>query len=758
MVRLVENKREELRGRLTLWKNVVRFVRKKYEPHFDLTSKSWWLKNREDIIEIVRKLENKEDNTRELLRELFNRKIWAGNIGLLQKFLIEAPNEDIQKLLEIVVDVKNSSEFKEEWVNKVYELLKNRYPQQVEKFRALKGHLFNIFGELYGKLHIETDPIMNACSKDFLRSYFESSNYNEFKEAFKELKKEYLKVVGKLSENGFPINAEIDQMFNFFDKVKVWQMAPGEDGELMDMVRENREIYIGWGNVGSLQQYQNKNELKEKIRELYPENDPGTVAGMLWNFYKDMKRGDIVVLKKGNSKIVFGICKVIGEYEFRENTKGDYYHLRQVEFLWLPEKPVEISNLPSNFVQRTLARLDWDKFEKVLENVLDNEPEEFKKITQLLERKSQIILYGPPGTGKTWLARKYVIEKTGEDKPGNRWEFITFHHSYGYEEFIEGFRPRSYENKIWYMIEDGIFKKLSLRALVRGLLGLENTLMDKNKLQRLYELLTKKELLSRQEYNEYIQLKKYLWKLVERLPKDDLEKLTPKFYLIIDEINRGNISKILGELITLLEKDKRLGGDYPLIVTLPYSGEHFAVPPNLYIIGTMNTADRSIALLDVALRRRFAFLEIEPKPEKLKDENNIEGINLEELLEKLNIKIEAIKDRDHRIGHSYFMKVKDLEKLHLVWYYEIVPLLMEYFYNDWEALAWLLGDKFIENKLNKGNKKLKFKKPSEIEGQVEPNSPYGIKFYNVKDEQEKKEFIKALEWIIESVKEEQSGS
>ncbi|WP_237698658.1 AAA family ATPase [Pyrococcus yayanosii] len=256
------------------------------------------------------------------------------------------------------------------------------------------------------------------------------------------------------------------------------------------------------------------------------------------------------------------------------------------------------------------------------------------------------------------------------------------------------------------------------------------------------------------DYRRYHELKKKLWKKLLSLSKEDRKNIfkdAPKFYLIIDKINRGNISKIFGELITLLENDKRIGEEHEIIVTLPYSGEPFAVPPNLYIIGTMNTADRSIALLDVALRRRFAFLEIEPRPEKLKDKS-IEGINLKELLEKLNLKIEAIKDRDHRIGHSYFLKVEKLEDLHFVWYYEIIPLLMEYFYNDWEALAWILGDGFIENKLEKENKKLKFEAPKiEIGKHVEPNTPYGIKFYDI--DKEKEDFKEALKWIIESVKE-----
>jgi|GEM_PF-772865 len=167
------------------------------------------------------------------------------------------------------------------------------------------------------------------------------------------------------------------------------------------------------------------------------------------------------------------------------------------------------------------------------------------------------------------------------------------------------------------------------------------------------------------------------------------------YFLIIDEINRGNISKIFGELITLLEKDKRLGNENEIIVELPYSNESFGIPPNIYIIGTMNTSDKSIAQLDLALRRRFGFIEMLPEAELLKD-INIDGINLQTLLEKLNKRIEFLLDKDHTIGHSYFMQVEKMEDLQFVFYNEIIPLLEEYFYSDYEKLRLVLGSEFVE--------------------------------------------------------------
>lgn len=221
-------------------------------------------------------------------------------------------------------------------------------------------------------------------------------------------------------------------------------------------------------------------------------------------------------------------------------------------------------------------------------------------------------------------------------------EFITFHQSYSYEEFIEGIRPNlDDENELTYSLEKGIFKRISDRA------------------------------------------------------KFDQEN---NYVIIIDEINRGNISKIFGELITLIEPSKRLfteNDEHPKKITLPYSKKRFGVPKNLYILGTMNTADKSIALLDSALRRRFSFTEMLPNSSVIKDNINIKGIEVEKLFETINSRIEFLIDKDHMIGHSYFLKIKDnqtIEGLALIFKNEIIPLLSEYFYGDFEKIQLVLGD------------------------------------------------------------------
>jgi hypothetical protein len=221
-----------------------------------------------------------------------------------------------------------------------------------------------------------------------------------------------------------------------------------------------------------------------------------------------------------------------------------------------------------------------------------------------------------------------------ENKITKRYEMITFHQSYSYEEFIEGIRPGfDEEEDLRYKIEPGIFLRIAEKA------------------------------------------------------RKDSEN---NYAIFIDEINRGNISKIFGELITLIESDKRQGGENELEVILPYSKSKFSVPSNLYIIGTMNTADRSIALIDTALRRRFCFKEMMPKSTHLKDD--VEGINLQLLLDKINERIEFLLDRDHTIGHSFFMKTHSKNEICAIFKNKIIPLLQEYFYNDWEKVQLILGD------------------------------------------------------------------
>ncbi|MGB3491234.1 MAG: AAA family ATPase [Elainellaceae cyanobacterium] len=230
------------------------------------------------------------------------------------------------------------------------------------------------------------------------------------------------------------------------------------------------------------------------------------------------------------------------------------------------------------------------------------------------------------------------LEHPEESQPdiSDYMRFVTFHQSFAYEEFVEGLKPVTTEDsQVLYRVEDGIFKELCRRA------------------------------------------------------QNDPDH---KYLLVIDEINRANIAKVFGELITLIEDDKRLEEEHEITVQLPYSKETFGVPENLLILGTMNTADRSIALLDIALRRRFTFVEQMPDPSLLK---SVGGVDLSALLDQLNRRITALLGQDYQIGHSYLMGIETIEALHFAWYRKIMPLLQEYFYNDWERLKAVVGDRFI---------------------------------------------------------------
>ena len=219
-------------------------------------------------------------------------------------------------------------------------------------------------------------------------------------------------------------------------------------------------------------------------------------------------------------------------------------------------------------------------------------------------------------------------------------------------------------------------------------------------------------------------VKKY-WTLRDTQPITEA-KLEP-FVFIIDEINRGNVSQIFGELITLIEDDKRIGKPEVLYIDLPYSKQPFAVPPNLYILGTMNTADRSVEALDIALRRRFVFEPKMPEPDILKMTDD--GIDLPLMLAKLNNRLRILKDSDHTIGHAWLWGVKNVGELRGVFGNKILPLLQEYFYNDYEKLGLVLGDSFFQlpHKRVEGNAFAHFSGGSGLAGQYTSKICYQLK-------------------------------
>ncbi|MFH3655226.1 McrB family protein [Acinetobacter nosocomialis] len=349
-------------------------------------------------------------------------------------------------------------------------------------------------------------------------------------------------------------------------------------------------------------------------------------------------------------------------------------------------------------------------------------------------------------------------------------KFITFHQSFSYEDFVEGIRAEANDKGLSYDVKPGLFKELCDDARMEYEAKRSNSIQIEDESNQAIErlirkakekklvfhtkagkeirvfanqqgtlfALTQKDIdisLSLRHIRNYLKLqneeiidqKSYEWAIAKALRAELKASVSayakPKPYvLIIDEINRGNISRIFGELITQIEDSKRQGNDEELSTILPYSKEEFSIPNNLYIIGTMNSSDRSLTGLDVALRRRFDFIEMPPKPELLRDqeENDIEidGINIVKLLTVINQRIEILLDRDHCIGHANFMPLivePEIQKLAKIFQQKIIPQLQEYFFDDWEKIdAVLNGNGMLHKKYELSSQNRLFKDQSLI--------------------------------------------
>ena len=333
-------------------------------------------------------------------------------------------------------------------------------------------------------------------------------------------------------------------------------------------------------------------------------------------------------------------------YDLKPVWRAAFGHMEDHDALTLDD---ERYNLHSNNVQKHIEELG---FTVIQDSGTDTEDERETNDRPVMQPLNQI-LYGPPGTGKTWhtvnLSLSIVDGHPHRGHDRERFDalafdpktgtgniaMVTFHQNFAYEDFVEGIRPdlRNDAGDLRYVLRDGLFKKIATEACKRD---------------------------------------------------------EERFVLIIDEINRGNIARIFGELITLIEPSRRLRRDDATCVTLPYSTERFGVPDNLYLIGTMNTADRSIQLLDTALRRRFEFVEMMPEPDHPKM-GQIEGLDLPRLLRSVNDRIAVLLDREHQIGHTYLLNLEDVETLGDRFRKQIFPLLQEYFFDDWSKIKTVLG-------------------------------------------------------------------
>lgn len=440
----------------------------------------------------------------------------------------------------------------------------------------------------------------------------------------------------------------------------VWLIAPGEGGDRWESFQERGEAGIGWNNTGDLSQLVTAEDFRVAVKEGHPESGPAKVGKMLRDFAAVMSPGDRIFAKLG-TKEVLGFGVVDSDYKF-DPSADPFVHLRSVKWLSSERCPMPADiRLPIQTLSRLDKRADvmevLNEFyglepappklteaiytkQQALEDLFMPE-QQLDDIIELLKRKKNIILQGAPGTGKTFVARRLAYLLMGV-ADASRAPMVQFHQSTSYEDFIQGYRP---DGSGGFTLKDGTFYSFCQEAHAEP---------DKS------------------------------------------------FVFIIDEINRGNLSKIFGELMMLIEPDKR---DASFAVPLAYANdveETFHVPENVFLIGTMNTADRSLSMVDYALRRRFAFIEAEPAFSSAsfsaylqKSKGSAKLIDaIRHRMETLNGMIAADTvnlGRGYRIGHSFFVPAKDTVP-DAAWYrdivrYEVLPLIEEYWIDDPKQLG-----------------------------------------------------------------------
>lgn len=431
-------------------------------------------------------------------------------------------------------------------------------------------------------------------------------------------------------------------------EIDYWIYSPGDNACMWDEFYNLGIMGIGWDDVTDLKGFISKEEIKDYMKKVYdPSYSYKNNAHCLWQFANEIKIGDVIFVKKGMHKII-GKGVVASDYIY-DSARETYKHIRKVEWTnkgeW--EHPGQavmktltcISPYP-DYVQRLLSLFAEDILEETSEQIEIKYPtytkddflnkvymdeDTYNTLTELLEAKYNVILQGAPGVGKTFAAKRLAYSIMGQ-KDTSRVAMVQFHQSYSYEDFIQGYRP----SKDGFELVNGAFYKFCKEA------------------------------------------------------EEDNER---PYFFIIDEINRGNLSKILGELMMLIEKDKR--GEK---IKLLYSNEWFTVPKNVRIIGMMNTADRSLALMDYALRRRFAFFDFAPAfasdgfKNYLTEKNSSKLEKLISTVELLNNAIAADESLGDgfRIGHSYFCTDDEVTDgwLKSVIEYEVIPLIKEYWFDE----------------------------------------------------------------------------
>ncbi len=436
-----------------------------------------------------------------------------------------------------------------------------------------------------------------------------------------------------------------------FGTVNIWAIAAGEGARLWRDFHEHGIAAIGFDELGDLNEYNSREDVQSALIENGAGQNPSNHSLAVWEFMHEMKLGDILIAKRGR-KTILAWGKVTGDYVY-EPERPEYRNLRKVE--WHPcSAPI---NLQDPITTKTLTR--FTPYKSWLRNVfesIDAEPPgdgpieqtrpydisdaivdlfleeaQFRRILDSIALRKNLILQGPPGVGKTFIARRIAWCLMGR-KDSRPIEIVQFHQSYAYEDFVQGWRPTETGG---FRLRNGVFYEFCKRA--------------------------------------------------EQQPE------TP-FVFIIDEINRGNLSRIFGELLMLIEADKR-GPRHAIALTYGAPGERFSVPENVHVLGLMNTADRSLAIVDYALRRRFAFETLKPAYGTSKfREHLLEAEVDKDLVDRIDRNLSALNERirddkdlgpGFQIGHSYFVPEGSADEQ---WYLGIVdtqiaPLLREYWFD-----------------------------------------------------------------------------
>lgn len=436
-----------------------------------------------------------------------------------------------------------------------------------------------------------------------------------------------------------------------FGEADVWAIAPGEGARKWAEFCELGIAAIGWDYLGDLSEYQSRDAVHATLIENGAGKNPSMSSLAAWQFAHEVKVGDFLVAKQGR-RTLLGWGVVRGVYEY-EPERADYCHIRKVEWHAAPrpithERPITVKTLTrftsdKNWLRYAFGLLSGEAGPEPTNLPLPYPPEialeelfldkeQFDRILDSIASRKNLVLQGPPGVGKTFIARRIAWCLIGH-KDASRVETVQFHQSYAYEDFVQGWRPTETGG---FTLRNGVFFDFCKRA---------------------------------EEHPERT------------------------YVFIVDEINRGNLSRIFGELLMLIEADKR-GAEHAIALTYSSEGERFSVPPNVHLLGLMNTADRSLAIVDYALRRRFAFETLQPAfgSEKFRS-HLVEHLEMErDLVARIDGKLAALnaaigddKDlgRGFEIGHSYFVPDEPEDE---TWYKSVVetqiaPLLREYWFD-----------------------------------------------------------------------------